>query len=111
MPSDVFKIRSNARSASKDGRLFILDVNTGKYYSVNQVGAAIWAGLELGRTKQELISALLEKFDVAEGKLIADIDALVARLSGLGLIEVVPTPKSPRSAALDTHSHSHRRQV
>lgn len=118
MPPDVFKVCTNARSVSKEGRLFILDVNTGKYYSLNQVGAAIWTGLELGRTRQELISTLLEKFDVSEETLSADIDALVARLLELRWIESVPTPSAPRGAPSslgavdeDRQLHSRDRRV
>jgi hypothetical protein len=94
MGPDVFKIGSHVRSVSKEGRLFILDVNTGKYYSLNRVGIAIWTGLELGRTKQELILHLLETFDVPEDKLAADIDALVTRLSELRLIEKISSRTS-----------------
>lgn len=87
MPADVFKIRAHTRSVSKDGQFFVLDVNTGKYYGLNRVGAAIWTSLEQGRTRQELVSALLEKFNVAEGKLIVDIEAMLTRLLDLRLVE------------------------
>jgi hypothetical protein len=94
MRSEVPKIRAHVRSVSTKDGLVILDVNTGKYYSLNRTGAVIWTGLERGLTKEELIAVVLETFNVPEDKLRADVDALLKRLSELRIIEKDSRPNS-----------------
>jgi hypothetical protein len=67
-----------------------LDVAHSMYLGVNPSGAVVWTALAAGATRQELVTLLLERFDVETEEASRDIDALLTELSELGLLEQLP---------------------
>ena len=58
----------------EDGAV-LLDLRTGRHFSVNPVGATLWQRLDQGpATRTELSAALREVFDVEETRLSSDLD-------------------------------------
>lgn len=55
---------------------------------LNKSGAFLWRQME-GRdtTKEELLSAMLEHYDITEDIASADIDAFLSAMRGAGLLE------------------------
>ena len=49
-----------------DGELVMMDIDKGKYYSINSVGSRIWELIENPLSVNEVISILLKEFDVDE---------------------------------------------
>ena len=71
-----------------DGELVLLNVATEQYYGLDSVGSAMVAAL-LERPRKEAVEALLERYTVDRERLVDDLDSLVTRLTGAGLL--VPT--------------------
>jgi len=67
--------------------LVILDVNSGRYFGLNDVGALIWDLLEHDTTRDDLVDAVLASFDVDRDQAAGDIDDLVTELVDRDLVD------------------------
>ena len=55
--------------------------------NLNEAGAFLWQLLEKGSTEQEMLSAMLEKYDVDESVAANDISRFVNEVKEAGLLE------------------------
>jgi len=69
-----------------DGDVVILDITSGRYFSINDVGALVWDRLEVDTDRDTLVSAVTTTFDVDSKIAEQDIDALLEQLTEAGLI-------------------------
>lgn len=53
-------------ATNMDGEIVMMDINRGKYYCFNEVGSRIWELIEKQISVKELISILLNEFEVDE---------------------------------------------
>jgi hypothetical protein len=70
----------------------ILALDSGVYYSLNRVGARIWALLQEPVVVQHLHETLLLEYDIEPDRLDRDLTDLLDRLAAEGLIEVLNEP-------------------
>ena len=63
-----------------------LHLPSSTYLAVNAVGATVWPKLVEGGTREQLVAAVLERFDVDEATARRDLDAFLADLDERGLI-------------------------
>jgi sulfur transfer complex TusBCD TusB component (DsrH family) len=68
----------------------ILGMRDGVYYGLDEVGARVWSLLEAPRPVSELVSALVNEFEVAPDRCTADVLALLEDLLARGLVIEVP---------------------
>ena len=54
---------------------------------LNEVSAFIWEQLQNPISRDDLLKAVLNQYDVDEAQAAADLDALLTKLRGLGVIE------------------------
>ena len=54
---------------------------------LNEVAAFIWSKMEESVSRNELLELIISEFDVDKEKAAADLDALILKLSGYGVIE------------------------
>lgn len=54
---------------------------------INPVGEVIWRGLQEGQTKEAILDAILDKFDVSREEATSDLDDFLIRLKQSGLLE------------------------
>ena len=80
------KRSDTAMARELDGDVVILDVTSGRYFSINDVGALIWDRLEHDTDKDTLVEAVTSEFNVDKDTAKADIDALLDQLTEAGLI-------------------------
>jgi len=66
----------------------ILQMDSGKYYSLNPVGARVWQLLASPKPVSELLATLLAEYEVPADRCRADLLALLQKLQTAGLIEV-----------------------
>ena len=87
---DEQQLRASREVLSRqlDGETVLLDLGGGRYYSLNEVGSAVWDRLAGEPTLGSLVRALLSEFDVEEATLRADLDALLQDLLERGLVEL-----------------------
>ena len=72
------------------GEAVILDIKSGKYYGLNEMGTRMWAAMVEKGSLQAACQALLEEYDASEAQLQADLLQLVEGLAEKGLLTVEP---------------------
>lgn len=71
-----------------DGEAVVLNLQTGIYFSLNEVGTRIWQLLEEHERVEPVIEAMLAEYEVEREVLEADVSRLVSELSEKGLLVV-----------------------
>ncbi len=66
---------------------FIFDPETGNSYTVNKTGLFIIKLLKEGKSEEEIVKALSEKFDVSEEDARRDLVDFIEQLRLYGLLE------------------------
>ena len=66
----------------------LLNLETGEYFSLDEVGMDMWKALGAHGTVEAARAALLEQYEVAEDVLGCDLDAFVAQLCERRLIRL-----------------------
>jgi hypothetical protein len=69
-----------------DSEIVVLDGRTAAYLSVNGSGAMLWRLLARDATREQLVHALLDTYDVEQARAEADTDAFLSTLSARGLV-------------------------
>lgn len=67
--------------------IVVLDLRSSRYLAVTGVGVDIVSMLSEDRTEDELVAALLDKYDVEENVLRRDAGSFLDQLRGAGLLE------------------------
>ena len=75
-------------SADLAGETVILNLKSGMYYGLGQVGAYIWSLVQEPRTFDEIRDAILKEYEVEPGRCDSDTVALLEQLADAGLIEI-----------------------
>jgi hypothetical protein len=78
-------------SSDLAGESVILDLSSGTYYGLDNVGHRIWHLLQEPRTVAQIVSTLLQEYDVEPERCREDVLALLRRLVDKRLIEVAQT--------------------
>lgn len=89
MIAEGLKVGSHVRFVTTEDGGVLLDVGTGKYYSLNVVGIAVWSGLKEQQTLQEIVTSLMSKFNLPPEKVRSDVAAFLNHLLELRLIETI----------------------
>jgi len=71
------------------GEAVVLNLTTGKYYGLDQVGTRIWSLLVEHGQIEPAYRAMLDEYEVTEDQLRQDIVNLVDRLASNGLVQIV----------------------
>jgi hypothetical protein len=75
-------------SADLDGETVILNVQSGIYYGLENVGMRVWTLLEKPIAVSKLCDILSNEYEVQPGQCAAEIMALLEQLLQAGLIEI-----------------------
>ena len=75
-------------SADLAGEAVILNLKSGVYYGLNEVGARIWQLLQEPRTVAAIRDTLLEEYEVDRDSCDRDLVAVLQELATAELIEV-----------------------
>ena len=67
----------------------VLDIQTKKYFSLNDTGAVVWACIRDGLNADEMVAALLRDYDVEEEDARSAVESLLRSLEAEQLIEQV----------------------
>lgn len=84
----IVKAASDQVSSDLSGEVVILDLKSGVYYGLDTVGARVWQFIQEPLTVSEILSALLDEYDVEPSRCERDLLALLEQLSHRGLIEI-----------------------
>jgi hypothetical protein len=79
---------ANLVASEIDGEMVILDIESGHFFQLNQIGSRIWEALEAPTTMGELCRSMQDRFDVDQETCRGDVSDFVARLSENGLVTI-----------------------
>jgi hypothetical protein len=83
----IIQVSPHQVSCDLGGEAAILNLRTGRYYSLDPVGAAIWKLIEQPRTVADIRDAILARFEVETERCELDLFQLFEKLAAGGLIE------------------------
>lgn len=88
--NDATLIRRSAKLLMCDlsGETVLLHPESRLYFSLNEMGAAIWHALTTPRRLVEIEESLLQKLDMPRAHCRRDLLAFLARMSQAGLLEI-----------------------
>ena len=69
-----------------DGEAIIINVTTGVYYSLEDIGVYVWELLSVGNSLAETIQAVIERYPVPAEQASVDLEDFVSELIAEGLI-------------------------
>lgn len=73
-----------------DGTSALMNPRNGKLYSLNSVGAFLWARLDCAQSVEELSDLLVTEFGVCSEVAGTDVQAFLKAMNSLGLIRTEP---------------------
>lgn len=83
-----YKRKDDILAELLEKQLVMLDIEKGKYFSLNQVAARIWDLLEKPKTSEELCQFLMKEFEVNELQCKKEVEEHLHEMKKLKLISV-----------------------
>jgi hypothetical protein len=80
-----FVLSKDAIFRDLNGEAVVLDLASGAYFGLNQVGTRIWQLIEQDGRLQNVLARLVEEYEAAPQQLERDLLDLVSRLAQAGL--------------------------
>jgi hypothetical protein len=75
-------------SCALGSEIAILNLKSGTYYGLDEIGAAIWSMIEKPTTIAAVRDALLERYEVEPARCESDLLNLLSELNSHGLIQI-----------------------
>ena len=89
-PDSIVVATKDQVSADLSGEAAILNLTSGIYYGLNEVGASIWKIIQEPKIVRDIKETILHEYNVEPGQCEADVMALLNELMSRGLIEINP---------------------
>lgn len=86
--SSLVVVAENQASSNVDEETIILNLKSGAYYGLNNVGVIVWNLIQEPKTVKEIRDTILEEYDVESEQCSQDLFRLLKELSVAGLIKV-----------------------
>lgn len=87
MSSPSVRLRESVVAQVMDGQMVLLDTRGGQYYDLNASGTLMLERLLAGASREQVIAAVEQKFQVSGERVATDLDALIVTLRDAGLIQ------------------------
>ena len=87
--SSCWRPAEHVVAASGEGRTFLLDTKRERYMGLDDVGAAVWAGLQAGEAQDAIVARLVDEYDASPETVRGDVEDFLSQLAERGLIEAV----------------------
>src|SRR6476619_6109046 len=80
-----------------EGEAILVNLETGSYYSADQVGAVIWNGIENGRSTDEIVRAVSGAYAVDGAEKETQVRSFLQQLQAERLVLPSETPEKKAS--------------
>lgn len=87
--SSKYRVSDNVLARTVGSETILFDLKSSSYHSLNEVGGRFWKLVQEDRNIEQILSILMEEFEVDRQRLELDLGALVGELEKLGLIEPI----------------------
>jgi hypothetical protein len=88
LESSVVAASTEQISSDLGGEAVILNLKSGVYHGLNEVGASVWNLIQQPKTVSEIKQALLEEYEVEAEQCQNDLVAVLEELFAAGLIVI-----------------------
>ncbi len=68
-----------------DGEAILINLSTGIYYSLDEVGSCIWSAIEHGATIEQIADLVCASFDASRDQVLKDLEDYTGTLTEEGL--------------------------
>lgn len=82
----AYQINEAVVAAELDNEMVLLNVETGVYFGLDELGTRVWSLLVDGIDGEEIMRQLLDEYDVERNRLDADVAEFLKSLHAKGLI-------------------------
>lgn len=82
----VLNRKMGIMTADMNGATVMLDIESGKYFNLGEVGGRIWEILEQPTSVKDLVSTLVQEYDVTEEQCLEDIVPFLEKMLNRGLV-------------------------
>ena len=89
--SVIVTIPSDVLFQELSGESVLLNLSSGKYYGLDEVGTRIWMVLGEHPKIADALPILLEEYEVDQERLSSDMNALIEDLLKHGLLQIKPS--------------------
>ena len=86
MTPDRPQRRERVLAEQVDGETVLLDLDSGMYFGLNDVGARIWELCDGTRTVSEIVASISDEYDAPEEVIRSDVQELLGTLSAEQLL-------------------------
>ncbi|HEV7701084.1 MAG TPA: PqqD family protein [Pyrinomonadaceae bacterium] len=69
------------------GEGVLVDLNTKQYYQLNETAMLIWRGLEAGRSVEDIVSEMMEIYDIDSDHAAESVNKLIESLRGRKILK------------------------
>jgi Coenzyme PQQ synthesis protein D (PqqD) len=81
-----YQVSSQVINEVIDGEAVMIDLATGSYYSLNDIGSVIWTFIEAGAAQGEIVDLLAQRYDAPVDEIVRAVGGLLNRLQQEGLV-------------------------
>ena len=68
------------------GEGILVDLNTRKYYQLNETAMVVWRGLEKGKTMTEIVADITSSYEVGPDQATLSVQRIVANFQSYKLV-------------------------
>jgi hypothetical protein len=85
----VVRQHAEVQGTNMDGETVLLDLRTGRYYTLNRLASVIWQECDGTRAVADIHATLCARFDVTAEQALEDLIAMLNQLCREDLIQVI----------------------
>lgn len=83
----ILRPSPDVQGSAMEGETVLLDLSSGRYYTLNRLGSIIWEQCTGHTTMSDIHAVLCDRFDVTPERALDDLVALANELVEEGLLE------------------------
>ena len=84
----LLRANPDVQGTTMDGETVLLDLSSGRYYTLNRLGSVIWEQCMGRQTTSAIHAVLCERFEVGPEQALDDLVALANQLIQEGLLQL-----------------------
>ncbi len=83
----ITKAQASFSETAIDDEIVVMHLVSGEFFSLTGTGRAVWLLLDGTRTRDAVVAAAAEQYDVSPADIAADTDEFLAGLTAAGFLE------------------------
>lgn len=76
----IFQLKNDILSSQIGNEIVLLDVASGKYFKIDEIGSSIWEYLKDPKTLEDLVEILMREYDVQKEQCLSDVSKFIEEL-------------------------------